>query len=119
MTDDSSGGAATATVTLGLSIEPAANIAAQLETLKASQTTVASTHLQPQSQQLQLQGAPVPTKVLAQRIIKNAFNFLGGFVGSAGAGGPEVVPLKSFQEWWKKFERRVENDPGFLERDGD
>jgi protein Hikeshi len=61
--------------------------------------------------------APPPTKLLAQRIIKNAFNFLASFAG--GSGGQEVVPLKSFQDWWTKFERRVENDPGFLERDGD
>jgi hypothetical protein len=28
-----------------------------------------------------------------------------------------VVPLRSFQDWWTKFERKIENDPGFLERD--
>lgn len=33
--------------------------------------------------------------------------------------GVEVVPLKAFEEWWRKFEGRVRNDPGFLERDGD
>lgn len=55
------------------------------------------------------------TKLLAQRIIKNAFNFLASFSG--GQDGQEVVPLKSFQDWWARFERRVENDPGFLERD--
>ena len=58
------------------------------------------------------------TLVLAQRIIKNAFNFLASFSGNV-AGGVEVVPLKAFEEWWKKFEARVKNDPGFLERDGD
>jgi hypothetical protein len=58
------------------------------------------------------------TVVLAQRIIKNAFNFLAGFSGNT-AGGVEVVPLKAFEEWWKKFEGRVRADPGFLERDGE
>ncbi|ETN41833.1 uncharacterized protein HMPREF1541_03770 [Cyphellophora europaea CBS 101466] len=62
-------------------------------------------------------GARPSTKVLAQRIIKNAFNFLASFSGTLGPGGQEVVPLKSFEEWWRKFERRVEVDPGFLERD--
>ena len=62
------------------------------------------------------QGQP-STKVLAQRIIKNAFNFLASFSGTLGPGGQEVVPLKSFEEWWRKFERRVEVDPGFLERE--
>jgi len=51
----------------------------------------------------------VGTKVLAQRIIANAFNFLASF-------GSDVIPLKAFEEWWKKFERKVEMDPTFLER---
>ena len=63
-------------------------------------------------------GAAPDTRLLAQRIIKNAFNFLAGFAGNT-ANGVEVVPLKSFQDWWTKFERRVQNDPGFLERDED
>jgi hypothetical protein len=58
---------------------------------------------------------PVPTKVLAQRIIANAFNFLASF-SSGGPTGRETVPLKSFQEWWKKFEGKIERDPSFLER---
>lgn len=58
------------------------------------------------------------TLVLAQRIIKNAFNFLASFSGNV-EGGIEVVPLKAFEGWWGKFEARVRNDPGFLERDGD
>lgn len=57
------------------------------------------------------------TKILAQRIIQNAFNFLSSFSGRVGENGVEVVPLKSFEEWWRKFERRVEVDPSFLERD--
>jgi len=53
---------------------------------------------------------PVDTKILAQRIIANAFNFLSSF-------GSDVIPLKAFQEWWKKFEKKVEQDPTFLERE--
>jgi hypothetical protein len=48
--------------------------------------------------------------VLAQRIIGNAFNFLASF-------GSDTVPLKAFEEWWKKFERKIEADPSFLERE--
>jgi hypothetical protein len=96
--------------TLGISIEPAASIAAQLASVKAAPAEGTSTALT-------LARRPPTTKVLAQRIIKNAFNFLASFAG--GAGGSEMVPLKAFQEWWVKFERRVENDPGFLERDVD
>ncbi|KAH7631362.1 hypothetical protein B0T09DRAFT_262920 [Sordaria sp. MPI-SDFR-AT-0083] len=58
------------------------------------------------------------TLILAQRIIKNAFNFLSSFTGST-PGQMEVVPLKAFEEWWKKFESRVRTDPGFLEKDDD
>ncbi|KAL8833182.1 MAG: hypothetical protein Q9170_004439 [Blastenia crenularia] len=96
-------------ITIGISIEPAATIEAQL----ASSSTLVVANKPPQ------QASPIPTKVLAQRIIKNAFNFLASFAGQTTVGGEEMVPLKSFRGWWEKFERRVENDPGFLEREGD
>lgn len=105
-------------VTVGLSIEPAATILAQLETIKASSISSPSTALVMGSS-LQSQRSPITTKVLAQRIIKNAFNFLASFAGTTGEGGQEVVPLKSFQDWWSKFERRIENDPRFLEKEID
>ena len=97
-------------VTVGISIEPAASLTQQLETLKdSSSTTLVS------AKTAQPEPSPLPTKILAQRIIKNAFNFLASFAGSSG--GQEVVPLKSFQDWWTKFERRIEMDPGLLERE--
>ena len=91
-------------INLGISVESAANIRSQLASLQAEPSTSNA-----------LVRRPPTTKALAQRIIKNAFNFLASFAG--GPGGQEVVPLKSFQDWWTKFERRIENDPGFLERD--
>jgi len=63
-------------------------------------------------------GAGLDTSQLAQKIIKNAFNFLASFSGNL-ANGVEVVPLKAFEEWWRKFEGRVKSDPGFLLRQGD
>lgn len=93
-------------INVGVSVEPAASVQSQLAALRAESTSSNA-----------LVRRPPSTKVLAQRIIKNAFNFLASFAG--GTGGQEVVPLRSFQEWWTKFERRVENDPGFLERDED
>ncbi|KAF2095742.1 DUF775-domain-containing protein [Rhizodiscina lignyota] len=106
MTDDSRPPASLAAgdVTIGISIEPIPNIQAQLTNLQSQR---------PQSSSGALVKAPMGTKVLAQRIIRNAFNFLASFAD----GGNETVPLKAFQEWWAKFERKVENDPGFLERD--
>ncbi|KAL5601346.1 uncharacterized protein BROUX77_005595 [Berkeleyomyces rouxiae] len=85
---------------LGISIEPAAEVAQKLQQMplvrpKASRET---------------------TIALAQNIISNAFDFIASFSGSAGPGGVEVVPLKAFENWWKKFESRVRSDPSFLER---
>lgn len=88
---------------VGISVEGLEAIRGQLEGLEAERRQESA-------------GRP-STKVLAQRIIKNAFNFLASFSGTLGPGGQEVVPLKSFEEWWRKFERRVEVDPGFLERE--
>jgi hypothetical protein len=98
------GQSAGGSINLGISVESAANIQSQLAALRAEPSGSNT-----------LARRPPPTKILAQRIIKNAFNFLASFAG--GPGGQEVVPLKSFQDWWTKFERRIENDPGFLERD--
>lgn len=121
-------------VTVGLSVEPAMNLAPQLEALAlksgpaanpvssssstSSTALVTSRGVGPQNAR-GAAASPISTKLLAQRIIKNAFNFLASFAGSTTVGGQEVVPLKSFQDWWVKFERRVENDPGFLERQDD
>ncbi|KAL8850001.1 MAG: hypothetical protein Q9221_005018 [Calogaya cf. arnoldii] len=99
-------------ITIGIAIEPAATIEAQLASLKSSSALVLGN-------KSTLSASPVSTKVLAQRIIKNAFNFLASFAGQTTVGGEEMVPLRSFRGWWEKFERRVENDPGFLERDAD
>lgn len=105
-------------VTLGISVESADAVEAQLQTLGlsgAAATAMAGT------------GALVPTRdsgsgargagtlLLAQRIIGNAFNYLSSFSQGSGVGD-EMVPLKAFQEWWRKFEKKVEHDPSFLER---
>ncbi|KAI4106807.1 MAG: hypothetical protein L6R37_002009 [Teloschistes peruensis] len=106
--------------TIGISVEPTAAVEAQLAALKtsssSSSTSSSALVRSPPAQQRASQG--IPTKVLAQRIIKNAFNFLASFAGGGG-GGEEMVPLRSFRGWWEKFERRVEMDPGFLERESD
>ncbi|OAP62934.1 hypothetical protein AYL99_02161 [Fonsecaea erecta] len=96
-------------INLGISVEPADNIQAQMLQLQQQSPSA--------SNSTAVAKRPPDTRVLAQRIIRNAFNFLASFAGNT-ANGIEVVPLKSFQDWWTKFERRVQNDPGFLERDG-
>ncbi|TVY16827.1 Protein OPI10 [Lachnellula arida] len=110
-------GAGGAEITIGISVEPADSVSAQMAAL--SSTTAGAPGAGGEQGAMVLAKAPPQrpdTLVLAQRIIKNAFNFLASFSGNV-AGGIEVVPLKAFEEWWKKFEGRVRSDPGFLERD--
>lgn len=114
------GGANAGEITLGISIEGAESVAAQMAALSSSSSAAqgAASSSSPSSHSQALVVAPrgpPDTVVLAQRIIKNAFNFLASFSGNT-SGGVEVVPLKAFEEWWRKFEARVRNDPGFLER---
>ena len=106
-------------INLGISVEPAANIQAQLTTLQYQRQKESHSPglADPASTALVIHRSPPRTKVLAQRIIKDLFNFLASFASGGGPSGQEVVPLKIFQDWWMKFERRVENDPGFLERE--
>lgn len=111
MTDDlaaNANAAAPGDIVVGISIEPTVQVEAQLASLKGPST------VQTQPGQLvrfnSSTGGRATTKVLAQRIIGNAFNFLASF-------GSDTVPLKAFQDWWAKFEKKVELDPSFLERE--
>ncbi|KOS20691.1 Protein OPI10 [Escovopsis weberi] len=97
---------------IGVSIEPAGSVGERLQGLATAGAGVGS------GGQAAAGGA-LSTAVLAQRIIQNAFNFLASFSGKAGPGGVEVVPLKAFEDWWRKFESRVRSDPSFLERQSD
>ncbi|ORY59471.1 uncharacterized protein BCR38DRAFT_488499 [Pseudomassariella vexata] len=98
-------------VVIGISIEEGASVGRRIEEVHGSGNGYSNN-----SGQIVKAGTtdPPSTLVLAQRIIKNAFNFLASFSGQAGQ--VEVVPLKAFEEWWKKFEGRLRSDPTFLER---
>jgi protein Hikeshi len=103
-------------VTIGVSLEPVEQVSAALQARKAAGNTGAISGVNSNTQLVRVAPGAMPpsavtTKVLAQRIIGNAFNFLASF-------GSDVIPLKAFEEWWKKFERKVEVDPTFLEREG-
>lgn len=97
-------GVGAATITLGISIEPAQHVEAQLAQMPPNQpappTSVAVAKPQP------------PIHTLAQRIITHAFNFVSGFARPDGS-----IPLKAFETWWTKFSSKLENDPAFLERE--
>lgn len=112
---------------LGISVESADAVNAQMAALPSQSGAAAA----PGTALVRANGgAPVQPNdalVLAQRIIKNAFNFLASYAGNvavpggggAGAAAVEVVPLKAFENWWTKFEARVRRDPEFLMRDTD
>ncbi|KAI1426608.1 hypothetical protein F5Y12DRAFT_271894 [Xylaria sp. FL1777] len=124
-------GSAEGGVVIGIDIEDAASVGERIQQLQQqqSQSQSQSTALVPAnnnnnnnnnnniSNNRRSDGPS--TQVLAQRIIQNAFNFLSGFSGQVGPSGVEVVPLRAFQEWWRKFETKIKNDPSFLERPQD
>lgn len=92
---------------LALSVEPADSVSQRIQQLSAEKASSAGGNADE---------VRPPTTILAQRIIQNAFNFLASFTGSAGPEGVEVVPLKAFEDWWRKFESRIRADPSFLEK---
>ncbi|KAI1041346.1 hypothetical protein LB505_011753 [Fusarium chuoi] len=101
-----SGGGEAGDLVIGVSVEPEESVGQRLQELAATKSGNPS-------------GGQPSTAILAQRIIQNAFNFLSSFSGTAGPGGVEVVPLKAFENWWRKFESRVRADPSFLEKQSD
>lgn len=97
-------------VILGISVEPLESVQAQLATLPTDATPALTTTA------VVKQGATRPgTAVLARRIIRNAFDFVSSFASESSSG--DVIPLKAFQDWWTKFEKKIEYDPTFLERE--
>ncbi|KAL1605652.1 hypothetical protein SLS59_003455 [Nothophoma quercina] len=105
MVDEGANGVS-APLALGISVEPAAQVAAALEQKKAQDAAASDAG----GSELVVRQNPVNQKVLAQRIIKNCYDFLTSW------GSGDTVPLKAFQAWWTKFEGKIERDPGFLER---
>ncbi|OAA46275.1 DUF775 domain protein [Metarhizium rileyi] len=93
-------------IVIGVSVEPAESVGQRLEQLSANKATndSASNSSMPQ----------LPIPVLAKRIIQNAYNSLSGYTKTIGPEGVEVVPLRAFDEWWRKFDNRIRNDPNFL-----
>lgn len=128
---DAPDGAGERSLVLGISVESCESVNAQMAALPSSNgasSQLGNTTATPGNALVRAQDSgPQRTDalVLAQRIIKNAFNFLASYAGnvpmpgSSGTAGVEVVPLKAFENWWAKFETRVKNDPEFLMRDAD
>lgn len=87
-------GAPALLLTIGVSIEPLAN----LQNLSAS----------------------VPNRQLfvAQKIARDLFNFMQSFDTGAAAGYMSV-PTNIFDRWWRRFEQRFQRDPQFFLKSND
>ncbi|TBU41389.1 DUF775-domain-containing protein [Dichomitus squalens] len=92
------------TAVLGLSVEPLPQIAQEVAALPSA---VARTTNSPAAD----------ATLMAERIVKNLFNFVTSFLGGAGAMGPEVmIPLGMVAKWYENFLTKVRNTGvGFLE----
>ncbi|WWC87615.1 uncharacterized protein L201_002505 [Kwoniella dendrophila CBS 6074] len=56
---------------------------------------------------------------VAEKIVKNLFNYLHSFGGEIKLTPETPVPLSVFQQWYTNFTRKIENDRGaaFLDRE--
>ncbi|KAK9454795.1 hypothetical protein V1511DRAFT_521898 [Dipodascopsis uninucleata] len=100
------------TISLGISIEPADQVSAQLAELQNKQSG-SNSAIVPRSNS-RISSAkldPNSTAALANKIMQHAFNFLSGFATPDG-----MVSLKAFNDWWQKFIGKLQVDPSFLDR---
>lgn len=93
------------TAALGLSIEPIHAIEEQLQALPSALA-------KPNG------GLASNPTLLAEKVVKNLFNYLSGFTGG-GAMTPEVaVPMGYIIKWYEGFTNKVKmSGLGFLEND--
>ncbi|KAI6247507.1 hypothetical protein HI914_04091 [Erysiphe necator] len=108
----------TSEIVIGISIESAESVATQLAAIQAAslaKPTGSNAVVDATSQSALILNKTQPDiLLLAQKIIKDAFNFVSSYSSSGSLG--ETVPLKIFEEWWKKFESKLKIDPNFLEK---
>ncbi|KAJ7230864.1 hypothetical protein B0H12DRAFT_1029819 [Mycena haematopus] len=94
------------TALLGLAMEPLPVIATQLADLNAVAV-------------IKPDALRDPT-LLAERVVKNLFNYIAGFLPSDGAGADVAVPMNLIVKWYENFVGKVRNGGvGFLERGDD
>ena len=99
-------GAADVTAQLGLSIEPLENIVRETAGLQGALAPPA-------------ENKAATATLMAERVVKNLFNYLSSFVdGNPAALGAEVmVPMGMIAKWYETFMVKVRNQgTGFLER---
>lgn len=87
-------------LTIGISIEPASTCAVMLQLVARPRALPAGS----------APAAPLDVAVLANKIVQNAYNYLGLFTDAAGK-----VPMAQFDLWWNKFRAKLQNNPKFLD----
>ncbi|KAK9466484.1 hypothetical protein V1512DRAFT_208451 [Lipomyces arxii] len=112
MVDDNASTVAPITISLGISIEPASEVEAQLAQMRGAFSNADSdpTNALVVRNQAKTPVDPNSTAALANKIMSHAFNFLSGFATNDG-----MVSLKSFNDWWQKFQGKLAMDPQFLQ----
>ncbi|KAI9632225.1 uncharacterized protein MKK02DRAFT_40527 [Dioszegia hungarica] len=62
--------------------------------------------------------AKVDVGKVAEKVVKNLFNYLHSFGGEVKLTPETPIPLSVFQQWYDNFTRKIENDRGasFLDR---
>ena len=104
--------AANVTAILGFSIEPLLQIQEQVTLLPSSNSATGT-----------LAKSPVDPTLLAERIVKNLFNYVSGFGERSGMGPGTIQPESKIEmaviaQWYEKFLGKVRNGGiRFLERD--
>ncbi|KAF7366350.1 DUF775-domain-containing protein [Mycena sanguinolenta] len=95
--------AADVTAILGLAIEPLPDIATQIATLNTVAVAKPNSLADP--------------TLLAERVLKNLFNYVAGFMPSDGGSADVSVPMSLIVRWYENFVGKVRNGGiGFLER---
>ena len=86
-------------VTIGISIEPLANVENIVSNGNTSSNAVTARR-----------------PLVAQRIAQDLFNFMSSFDTGAGGGSNPmmVVPKSVFERWWTRFESKSKRDPNFF-----
>jgi hypothetical protein len=109
MMDDEAGAAIVEEfdVTVGISIEPAAQAQSMIEQQRMARTSHQNAGV-PTSKPAPQRPEDITT--LANKIVEHAYNFLGSFTTPDGK-----VPMKAFNDWWAKFKSRLASDPKFLD----
>ncbi|QOU18560.1 hypothetical protein BRETT_001623 [Brettanomyces bruxellensis] len=111
----------TASITIGISVEPTESASSLLEQQKTQSTGNSSSMVvsnkpgikSGSGSALALSNDLTQSQVLdfSNKIIANAFNFLSSF-----ADVNNKVSMDKFNDWWNKFKSRMTNDPDYLKR---